>query len=76
MVDNSCFPSLGNSETYNQQSEDIIRQGYTVRVSNGQEVIVPTALDDVEVPLARMNKPDFTQAVNMEVGVSNALDWS
>ena len=76
MVDNSRFQSLGNAETHNQQSEDIIRQGYTVQVSSGWEIIVLTVLDDVEVPLARMHKPDFTQAVDMEVGVSNASDWS
>jgi len=76
MVDNSCLQSLENAETQNQQPEDIIRQGYTIRVSSGQEVIVPTVLEDVELPLAHMHKPDFSEAVNMEVGVSDGPNWS
>jgi hypothetical protein len=77
MVGNSRLQSLQNAETQKQQPEEIIKQGYTVRVSSGQEVIVPTVLVDVEIPLAHMHKPDFSEAVNMKVGVSDGsnLNW-
>lgn len=52
------------------QAEDLIKQDYHVRVSDGQKFIVPNALEDVDAPLARMHKPDYSMAVNMPGGVS------
>lgn len=70
MVDKGHSHSLGTAEIQNQQPEDMIREGYTLRVLDGQEVVVPTAFGAVELPLARMHKPDFSEAVAMDVGVS------
>jgi len=69
MAHNSQPQSHPNA-TRNQKPADMIREGYTVRVSDGQEVIVPTAFGAVELPLAQMHKPDYSNALEMDVGVS------
>jgi hypothetical protein len=70
MAHNSQSPSQQKTDTGTQQPVEIIRKGYTVRVSDGQEVIVPTAFGAIDLPLTHMHKPDFSKAVNMDVGVS------
>ena len=52
------------------QAEDLVRQDYHVRVSGGQKFLVPNALEDIELSLAKMNKPDYSIAVDMPGGVS------
>lgn len=52
-----------------QQPEDLIRDGYKFGVSHGRKFVVPDALLDLEVPLARSQKPDFSSAMKANVGV-------
>lgn len=49
-----------------------VRPGYSVRVSEGRQFVVPTILDtDNTVALAVVNAPDLTNALEMPGGVSN-----
>ena len=67
--DNTPSQSLENAASQNQQPEDLIRQGYTIQASGGQTFVVPDALQDVNLPLAKVLKPDFSKAVEMDGGV-------
>ena len=71
MTDNTRS-SHKEKNAQNQLPEDFVRQGYHVRVSGGQEFIVPNALEDVEISVAAMHKPDYSMAVDMPGGVSVA----
>jgi hypothetical protein len=57
----------------NQQPEDIIRQDYEVRVAGGQKFVIPNEFRGLELPLAYTHKPDYSKAVDMPGGVSEAL---
>lgn len=70
MADKAQSQSFQHDETQNQQTDDLVRQDYHVRVSGGQKFIVPNALEDVELPLAKTYKPDYSMAVDMPGGVS------
>ena len=61
---------LGNSPT-----EDLIRQGYTIQRSGGTAYAMPSVLEerDVDLNLAKVLKPDFSQALQMDAGVSRFL---
>lgn len=58
------------------QTEEYIRQGYEVRVVDGQEYMVSSALTGVELPLGKMKKPKLSQAVRMPGGVSIFSAWT
>jgi len=70
MADNSHYQSFKDSQTQNQQPEDNFRQGYDVREASGQIFIVPNAFRALELPLAGMHKPDYSEIADMNVGVS------
>jgi hypothetical protein len=70
MADPTYSQSYKDTQTQNQQPEEIIRQDYDVRMSGGQSVIVPNAFREQELPLASMHKPDYSKAAEMAGGVS------
>ena len=70
MADNT--QSSHKKKSQNQLPEDFVRQDYHVRVSGGQEFIVPSALEDVGISVAAMHKPDYSMAADMPGGVSVA----
>ena len=73
MAEKSQPQSIQDDEIRNQQPEDLVRQDYHVRVSDGRKFMVPNALEDLDLHLARTNKPNYSMAVNMLGGVSNFL---
>lgn len=73
MQDNSNSQSVQEHEGHNQQPEDIIRQDYTVRLAGEHKVVIPTAFQGLELPLGYMHKPDYSMAVDMPGGVSQAF---
>ena len=52
-----------------QQPGDLIRQDYSIRVSGGQQHVIPNSFEGVELPLAMMIKPDYAKAANLTMGV-------
>jgi hypothetical protein len=70
MEDVRISQSLKEFQTQNQKPEDIIRQDYEVRVVGGQKLVIPNAFRGLELPLAYMHKPDYSEAVDMPGGVS------
>jgi len=65
--------SLRGAELHNQHPEDLIRQEYTIRASGGQTFVVPTAIRDETLPLAKVLKPDFSKAMEVAPGVRVVL---
>ena len=61
--------SLPDVETQNQRPEDLIRQGYTIQASGGQTFVEPNALQGVNLPLAKVLKPDFSKGMKMAARV-------
>ena len=55
--------------------EDLIRQGYTIQRSGDKVYAMPSVLEerDVDLNLAKVLKPDFSQALQMDVGVSRFI---
>jgi hypothetical protein len=70
MSDSSAVQFIDDVEMENQESEDLIRHGYSVRVSGSQTFVVPTTLQEVDISLANMRKPDISGAVKMPAGVT------
>jgi hypothetical protein len=70
MPDNTHSHSLQDAEDQHQHPDDLNRQDYQVRVSAGQKLVVPTVFEGIQLPLAHTNKPDFSKALNMPMGVS------
>ena len=68
--------SLPDVETQNQQPEDLIRQGYTIRASGGQTFVELNALQGVNLPLAKVLKPDFSKGMKMAAGVRVCFSWN
>ena len=74
----SSFPSIISTMPDNSQSEILpdyegqigfIRQGYHVREVSGQSFVMPDALQEEDLPLAMMHKPDFSKALTKAGGV-------
>jgi len=63
-------PSVEECEDPNQQHDDIIRQEYEVRLGGGHKSVIPSAC---ELPLAYTHKPDYSMALDMPGGVSDAF---
>ena len=72
MNNDSPTQSLPAFETRNQQP-DIIRPDYVVQVIDGQKSVIPNAFQGLDLPLAYMDKPDYSKAMDMAGGVSRAL---
>ena len=62
-------PPQSLQDTKNQQPEDLIRQGYTIQASGGQTFVEPNALQGENLRLAKVLKPNLSNAVKMAVGV-------
>ena len=75
MSDSEPSQSSPNHGSQNQQPHDLIRDNYNIRVSGGQQVIMPNAFEGVELPLLKTHKPDFTKAVDMAIGVRVIFIW-
>jgi hypothetical protein len=77
MEANSHSHSVQECEDQNQQHEDIIRQEYEVQLAGGHKSVIPSACQGLELPLAYTHKPDYSMAVDMPGGVSEAFhcDW-
>lgn len=73
MPGNMQSQSFQHADTQNQQSEEIIRQDYGVQVSCGQKYLIPNAFGDVDLPLIKIHKPDYSRAVEMAVGVRDVF---
>lgn len=73
MEPNSQYPSVHECEDQNQQHEDIIRQEYEVRLAGGHKSVIPSACQGLELPLAYTHKPDYSMALDMPGGVSEAF---
>jgi hypothetical protein len=73
MEDNKSPQSVQEYESQPQQPEDIIRQDYNIRVAGGQTFVIPNTLRDLNLPLAYMHKPNYSDAVDMPGGVSGGF---
>ena len=69
----SLSPSVQECEDQNQQHEDIIRQEYEAQLAGGRKSVIPSAFQGLGLPLAYTNKPDYSMALDMPGGVSEAL---
>jgi hypothetical protein len=70
MPSNKHAHSSQATEDQHQYPEELNRQDYRVRVAAGQSVVIPNVLEGFPLPLANTNKPDYSKALNMPVGVS------
>ena len=68
MPDNRQTHPVQMNDSQDRQ-RDLVRQDYAVRVSEGRTCVVPNALEEAELPLAIMHKPDFSKAQHMPGGV-------
>jgi hypothetical protein len=73
MEANSHLLSVQECEHQNQQHEGIIRQEYEVRLAGGHKSVIPSACRGLELPLAHTHKPDYSMALDMPAGVSEAF---
>jgi len=69
MTDKGPSQSFQKSGSQDQQPDDLIRQGYSVQISGGQDFVMPNAFQGAELPLAKVHKPDLSKAMEMDVGV-------
>lgn len=69
------MPDYGQSQSFevpkpqDKLSEDLIRQDYSIRVSDNQTFVVPNAFGGLDLPLSKTLKPDYSKALKMGVGV-------
>ncbi len=69
MQDPSQHQSIQDHDDQIHQPGDFIRQDYSIRVSEGQQHVIPNTFEGVGLPLAMMIKPDYANAVNMTMGM-------
>ena len=68
--------SLPDVETQNQWPKDLVRQGYTIRALGGQTFVEPNTFQGVNLPLAKVLKPDFSKEMKMAGGVRVCFSWN
>ena len=60
-------------DTENISSANLVQQDYGLIQSAGQTFVAPNAFGGVQLPLAMMQKPDYSMAVDKPGGVSIVL---
>ena len=62
-------PSIEILDTEIISSDDLVWQGYGMIQLAGKTCVMPTAFEGVKLPLAMMQKPDYSMAVDKTGGV-------
>jgi hypothetical protein len=76
MSDDSQPQSVPDIEIDDQESEDVIREGYSIQVSGGQTYVVPTTLQGEGLVLAKTLKPDILATLKMPAGVRFVVSYN